>query len=491
MGLKAMKHPMARPQAIQRMTRSTVLTTIAMCAGLGATYMVLPDNSPTAIFLTAAVGVMLTLGAGLFLETRGDVRALIRTDVIMLIALYGLTLVEFFFPQELVEEQLDPQTATQGVEALLLGFAGILIGRNFVAHSQNTAAVTGSVHLSRTTVFILFVTAFCVGYLYMLVAVDFNPAELVRQMLAPRFSQPWSRGSLGGLNDLLGTIGDLFLYFVPVLAGCILADWRRYSLFQLAAAGFGLAFTLFYGFTGGTRNVFAVYLVLFVGAYIIFSPKLGWKRTILLLLVMGGVLFLSAYYMLQFRTVGLEDYISGDSNVRGYRKDTLFIDNNLPVIGMLTDIFPDRIPYLGSEMAVWATVHPVPRVLWPGKPEKLSVEAADALGVQGASVASTFIGESYMMAGYPGVIGVAILFGWLAGWWDRFGHDLRSNINVAMYASGFFAAMLSMRSMIWTTTAMLPTVAFWFYLKSRGAMVRRPRIAPPMPPIPPMSRPRL
>lgn len=489
-----MKHPMAGPQAIQRMTRSTVLTTIAMCAGLGATYMVLPDNSPTAIFFAAAVGVMLTLGAGLFLETRGDLRALIRTDIIMLVALYGLTLVEFFFPQELVEAQLDAQTATQGVEALLLGFAGILIGRNFVSRSRKTEAATASVNLNRAATFVLFVISFCFGYLYMLAAVDFNPAELVRQMLAPRFSQPWSRGTLGGFSDLLGTVGDLLLYVVPVLAGCILADWRRYSLFQLAVVGFGLAFTLFYGFTGGTRNVFAVYLVLFIGAHIIFSPKLGWKHTTLLLLVTGGVLGLSSYYMLQFRTVGLEDYISGDSNVRGYRKDTLFIDNNLPVIGMLTDIFPDRIPYLGSEMAVWAMVHPIPRVLWPGKPEKLSVEAADALGVQGASVASTFVGESYMMAGYPGIVIVALLFGWLAGWWDRLGHDLRSNINVAMYASGFFAAMLSMRSMIWTTTAMLPTVAIWFYLKSRGAMVRRPQIAAPTRPIPPISplgRPRL
>jgi oligosaccharide repeat unit polymerase len=472
---------------MQRLTLSTVSTTILMCAGLGATYLVLPDNSPITIFFTTAIGVMAALGAGLFLESRGDLRTLIRTDVIMLVALYGLTLVEFFFPQELVEEQLDPQTATQGVGALLLGFAGILIGRNFASRSRRVAADTASTHLSRGAIFVLFMVTFFGGYFYMLVAVDFNPVELVRQMLAPRFSQPWTRGNLGGLTDLLATIGDLLLYFVPVLAGCILADWRRYSLFQLAAVGFGLAFTLFYGFTGGTRNVFAVYLVLFIGAYIIFSPKLGWKRMTLLLLATGGVLGLSSYYMLQFRTVGLEDYISGDSDVRGYRKDTLFIDNNLPVIGMVTNIFPDRIPFLGFEMASWAILHPVPRVLWPDKPEKLSVETADALGVQGLSVSSTFVGESYEMAGYPGIVIVALLFGWLAGWWDRLGHDLRSNLNVAIYASGFFAAMLSMRSMIWTTTAMLPTVAIWLYLKSRK-VASRPQLAPPVPPV---GRPRL
>src|SRR5437763_17034167 len=99
-------------------------------------------------------------------------------------------------------------------------------------------------------------------------------------------------------------------------------------------------------------------------------------------------------------------------------------------------------------MASYAILHPVPRVMWPGKPEKLSVETADALGVKGLTVSSTFVGEAYMMAGYPGIVIVALLFGWIAGWWNRFGHDLRSQVSVVMYASGFFAAMLSMRSMI-------------------------------------------
>lgn len=470
---------------MQRMFRSTVPTTIVMCAGLAATYLALPDNSPTAIYFATAIGVAAVLGGGLFFELQGRLLPLIRTDVIMLGALYGLTLVEFFFPQELVEEQLSPKTATQSVEALLLGFAGILIGRNFASRRRQIAVAPKSEQLSPMTVFVLFVITFCAGYLYMLVTVDFDPAELIHEMLAPRFSQAWSRGVMGGWQDLLGTLGDLLLYVLPPLAGCILADRHRYSLPQLVVVAAGLAFTLFHGFAGGTRNVFVVYLVLFVGTYIIFSPKMGWKRMTILLGVAGGVLGLSSYYMLQFRDVGLEAYITGDTDIEGFRKDTLFIDNNLPVIGMLIDVFPNTTPYLGSEMAIWALSHPVPRVLWPGKPEKLSVEAADVLGLSGVTIASTFVGEFYMLGGYTAVFGVALLFGWLAGWWDRFGHDLRSNMSVALYASGFFTAMLSMRSMVWTTTAMLPAVAIWLYLKSReiaarpqivGPADRRPRI---------------
>jgi oligosaccharide repeat unit polymerase len=465
---------------MQIVTRSTVPTTVAMCAGLGATYLLLPDSSPSTIYFTTAIGVMLVLGAGLFFESRGALRNYIRTDVVMLVALYGLTLVEFYFPQELVDQELAPQTATHSVEALLLGFGGILIGRNFARNSRGVAAAaSASMQLSRNAIFALFVTTFCVGYLRMLVAVDFSVAELIRQMMAPRFSQAWTRGSLGGLRDLLTTVGDLLLYVVPLLGGCILADFRRYTWPQLAIVAFGVAFILFYGFAGGTRNIFAVYLVLFVGAYIIFSPKIGWKRMSLLLGSTGCVLLLSSYYMLQFRTVGLENYVTGNSTAKGFEEQTLFIDNNLPVIGMLTESFPDRIHFLGFEMATYAILHPVPRILWPSKPEKLSVETADVLGVKRTTVSSTFVGEAYMMAGYPGILFVALLFGWLAGWWDRFGHDLRSNIGVAMYASGFFAAMLSMRSMIWATTAILPTVAIWLYLKMHK-IATRPRSVVPM-----------
>src|SRR5262249_16784924 len=149
---------------------------------------------------------------------------------------------------------------------------------------------------------------------------------------------------------------------------------------------------------------------LFVGAYIIFRPSMDWKRITLLLGLTTGLLYLASYYMLQFRTVGLEAYVTGAAVSKGFKQETLFIDNDLPIIGMLTEIFPDRIAYRGSEMLVWALVHPIPRALWPGKPQKLSIEAADALGMRGLSVASTFIGESYMMGGYPAVFLIAFLF---------------------------------------------------------------------------------
>jgi hypothetical protein len=455
-------------------------SSILMCTALLATYLLLPNDRATSIYFTAAIGVIVSVAGGLFLESGGKLHSFIRTDVLMLVALYGLTLVEFLFPQELINDVLSPGQAIHGVEALFLGFAGLVIGRNFVNRSPRQVASTAVVQLRPNAVFILYVSVFCISYFYMLLAVDFDPVELIREMMGARWSQAWSRGDFGGWQTLLGTLSGLVLYLIPLIAGCILADWRRYSTARLAFVAFGAAFTLFFTFSGGTRSVFAVTVVLLLGSYVVFSEKISWRRIAVLFALTAGVLYLSAHYMLQFRTIGMDAYLhlQGDWEVEGavVKSETLFIDNNLVTISQLTEIFPEQAPYLGFEMATYALLLPVPRVLWPDKPTKLSVSTADALGESGVTISSTFVGESYMMGGYPAVLMVGLLFGWLAGWWDRIGCDLRSNLGIIIYASGFLTALGSMRSFLFTTTTLLPTFALWLYMKSRQARTR-PQIA--------------
>jgi hypothetical protein len=227
----------------------------------------------------------------------------------------------------------------------------------------------------------------------------------------------------------------------------------------------GVLFTLFFAFASGTRNVFCIYLMLFLVAYFLTRPHTSWKQVVIFGCITVGVLYFASYYMLQFRQAGLNTYVESEAgDVAGFRKETLFIDNNLPVISRLTNVFPEYADYLGWEFVLFAVGRPIPRALWPSKPEKLSVAAEDALGMRGLTLSSTFVGEGYMMGGYAAVLGVGLLFGWLAGWWNRMGSDLSSNLRVILYASGFFAAAISMRSTIWLTTAILPTALLWLYL---------------------------
>jgi hypothetical protein len=449
------------------MAQPTVTASIVMCAGIGITYLILPDGSSVDIYRTAAIGCAVAIGLGVLMEPQNGVRGLIRTDLLALVALYGLTLVEFFFPQDPIDLMITPQTATQGVAALFIGFVGLIVGRNVAPTPRPMAASAMKVQLSARKLFLLYVALLCVGYLNMLMAVSFNPVELVTQMLRPRFSQPWQRGLLGGWAELVGEFGGLLLYLVPAIAGSVLANRSRYTVPQVVVIGLGLALTLFYGFSSGTRSLFAIFVILFVGSYVIFKPQIGWRYSVLLFCLTGAILYLSAYYMLQFRQLGLANYMERGGVAEGYAKETLFIDNNLPVLSRLTDVFPDTIQYLGLEVVYYAIVRPMPRALWPDKPMGLSVDIADALNVHGLTLSATFVGESYMMGGYLAVFAMGLVLGWLCGWWNRFGQDLRSNVNVALYASGFFAAMLSMRSMLWLTTAILPSVALWLYVSTQ------------------------
>src|SRR5262249_10224089 len=159
--------------------------------------------------------------------------------------------------------------------------------RNLAPTSSPVAARAMQVQLSPRKVFLLYLALLCFGYLNMLMAVDFDPVELVNQMLRPRFSQPWQRGRLGGLAELVGEFGALLLYLVPAVAGSVLANRKQYRVSQITIVGVGLAFTLFSGFSSGTRGVFIIYLVMFVGSYLCFKPGIGWRYAAFLACVTG------------------------------------------------------------------------------------------------------------------------------------------------------------------------------------------------------------
>ena len=176
--------------------------------------------------------------------------------------------------------------------------------------------------------------------------------------------------------------------------------------------------TIFSGFCSGTRNVLAAYLVTFVVSYILSSPALTLRRLIAVCGTTGIVFLFASYYMLEFRNVGLKRYMERGSGIES--RETLFIDYNLLAISRLTEVFPDRYGYLGMEVPIWAIVRPIPRALWSGKPEGLSVGIEEALGEEGLTISTTYAGESYMAGGFLGVVVASLFFSGLASWWNRF-----------------------------------------------------------------------
>jgi hypothetical protein len=80
-----------------------------------------------------------------------------------------------------------------------------------------------------------------------------------------------------------------------------------------------------------------------------------------------------------------------------------------------------------------------------------------------------------MSAGTIGVVLMGLFFGMVAQMWNRMGYDGREPFAQLLYASGFLCAAMTMRSMLWVTVTMLPTLALWMF----GRLVAvRPAAAP-------------
>jgi hypothetical protein len=163
--------------------------------------------------------------------------------------------------------------------------------------------------------------------------------------------------------------------------------------------------------------------------------------------------------MLQFRSVGFKNFLTGNYEHHESKEQIMFVDYNLYAIGKLVEVFPKYQAYLGMEVPYLALIRPIPRAVWPGKPEGLSASIEEALGMEGLTIAASFAGEAYMAGGTLAVFLIALFFGAITGWWSYLSSSRNSELGILIYASGFFAAVISMRSLFVFTTALMPTVA--------------------------------
>ncbi len=262
----------------------------------------------------------------------------------------------------------------------------------------------------------------------------------------------------GIARALLYEVGAM-LYLVPPLAGIILGRRKFYSAPALLLVLLALLFTLFYGFCTGTRNIIGSYLITFLAAYI-YASKASRRQLLVVATIVFAILFLATYYEIRFRDVGLKNYMQGlDVPSEEDEEMTLYVDYNLYTVGALMNIFPRQVPYIGLDSPLWLIARPIPRVLWPGKPDGSKVSIENILDLEGLTIAATFVGESYVAGGLFGVVLASVLVGILAQWWTRKAFSPESGFGILIYGSGFFAVVITMRSMYWLPVAILPTLA--------------------------------
>ncbi len=471
--------------------RPQIVGTLLCLAGLAITGLTLRGNLPSGVARYAAVGTGVSIAMSVLCDLQLGFPNLIRPDLLAILSLYFLTLFEFLFRQPNFDDLIgdDLPLVKRAVIACLWGFAGLAMGRHFANLKKHPLSDLFSRPVRKSWIILLFWSALFLGFLYMLLTVDFNPIRLVENIVAPRFTQPWIRTKLGDWKALLHEI-EMLIFLAPPLAGIIIARRKDYGKLNVYLVATGFLFVLFYGFAGGTRNVLAAYIVTFLIGYS-FAAGSGRKNELMAVAaVCAAGFFLASVLMLRFREVGLHDYMEGDYQSEQTEEETLFIDYNLYSIYRLMQVFPRTHPYLGWEVPYLAVIRPIPRALWKGKPEGMSLSIEDALGVEGLTVSASFVGEAYMSGGFTAIFLTGLFFGFITGWWGRLASPRNSEFGIVTYASGFFAAVISMRSLLVFTTALLPTLisvaAGWLILKKTNAREREPAPLPksPQPPAP-------
>ena len=454
--------------------------TIALLGSLVVPMFFASGDTSSEIARVYAISVGIGLLASAALDYNGNIRNLVRADLMGLGSLYFLTLFEFLLPQPEFNELVAVHEVRPALDACLIGFAGLAIGRHLAPQAPTSLQRMLQGEFSSKAFLTIYTVCLIFGYLHMLIAVNFDFVEMVNMFMRPRFSQPWTRGRFGDWKALLGEIGML-LYLVPPIAGIVLARRKDYHLPQLLYVSITFLFTIFYGFTSGTRNIFATYLATFLVAYAFADEQRRKLELVVVGAIVATLMLVATVTMLEFRNIGFEAYLAGYRENVEKQEANFFVDYNLYVISKLVGIFPQQHDFLGWEIPYLSLIRPIPRAIWSGKPEGLSLSIEEAVGVEGLTLASSFVGEAFMSGGTLGVLLTALAFGGVNAWWNRLGRSDNSAFGHLVFASGFFAAVISMRSMFVFTTAILPTIGAlvlgnWLIgIKPRKRVVHEPQ----------------
>ena len=443
---------------------------------IAITYFTIDGDTPSQVASYGAYGVAIAIFASIICDLQKGLMNLVRIDLVCLGALYGLTFLEFLFPQPAFDIMHSVERTIIGVQICLLGFLGIYFGRHLYKNNHKSTPAFIKKKLPANTLGVLFVLAVLGGFLHQLLAVKFNIFTMLDWWLEDRWARPWGRGKFGGLHTLVYEL-SLLIYIIPPLAGIIIIKRREFHQLTVSFAVIMLLATLFYGFASGTRTVFSAYMISFSVAcsyYLLRERK--YKKILILWSIVLPVMFFSITYMLNYRNMGIRNYwIYGDGDQNSLYEEeekALFVDLNLNNICILSEVFPGLYPYLGFEIPFQSITKPVPRALWPGKPEGFSISIEEACGVAGMTLSCTFMGEAYLSEGELGVFIYGLLFGWLASYFGRFNSPGASDLGTLVFATVAYAFATSMRSMIFFTTALLPTLAIIVYAKWQSMKVK-------------------
>ncbi|MEM7145831.1 MAG: O-antigen polymerase [Verrucomicrobiota bacterium] len=319
-----------------------------------------------------------------------------------------------------------------------------------------TFVQSANIRFPTSVLFTILVILFTLGMLRYALPCGFNPILMIEALGMPRFATPWSGSRFGGVSAILDHL-SYFGYLLPALT-VMLA--RRIGWMK-GAVWVGIVFSLiFLAFVaqGGGRRIIGVML----GAALCFwllDQKTIKIRHLLVAAACGVLILFVMQVMLVIRESGFSK-IGADAIVAaipGWGDDTVTtgsgtdsfirVDDNFNRLAMITDIVPEEHPYVHHQFVFYTLVRPIPRFLWPGKPEDGGFDLATYLHAD-ATLSSSIIGELYISFGW---ITVA-LGGWIFGRFATMPSQLldspQGTVAPMLYGWITMTLLVGMRSMV-------------------------------------------
>lgn len=446
---------------------------ILLSCGIGY-FLSMEDGLSSEMLRKVSIALLAGIGISYLLDWRSGLRNLIRVDVFALLAFFFLTFFEFLFPQGHFDTLVIREDVTEATQLLIMGLAAMVIGRHLSLFPKATLAKVGEVEMNPGDFLLIFFGATFFSFLPQLMAVDFNPLTWFEETLKTRFGRAWARGKYGSLETLLYEL-QLLGYVMPPIAGLIFARRKQYNTGILLLVGLALLLLWYEAFASGTRNILAVKIAGFFAGFFVIQRELKLIFIIPTVLCVGVSFVVLADHMLSFRNMGLGRYVEGefykedyqelndsylgggfeeDADEKGY-----MVDYNVWRFSQLVSAFPENYDFIGINMPYVALTKPIPRALWPGKPMGLKVGLEEAVGVEGMTIAVTWVGEAFIAGGWVWIVGIGLAIGAFCGWWNHLARYITTPFALIVFASGFYAVLLLMRSLMFFTTALLPSIA--------------------------------
>ena len=113
-------------QRLQSPPAPSVAGTVCLLVGIVLAFAQYPAEETATLMATAAARLVgIAFAVSLLLDSQTGLRNLLRTDLLCIVGLYGLTLAEFLFPQEAFDGMTTPEHTALALNITLLGIAAL------------------------------------------------------------------------------------------------------------------------------------------------------------------------------------------------------------------------------------------------------------------------------------------------------------------------------------------------------------------------------